>query len=438
MKELTSQGLDSFFFKHVMRLQPHLTKMTVLGCLADTTLKDKIAVELEADVIKLKSAFIDAARLATGDQEVEPNPNSPKQLRNLLFERLNLVGRGNSVDKENRQRIRDSHKTGPEAAKVLDALDIYLKESKFLSTYAKMIVDPDDKIRCEYKQFGTQEAPGRLSSSSVMWGSGMNLQNQPKRAYPMFIADEGYMLTYFDMKQAEAKIVAYLWNVAALKENFIRAETEEGFDVHRGNASRIFKVPYDEVPTEDRDDKGEPTLRYLGKRCVHGLNYRMQPPKLASVCNIPIQQAANAYHAYHRAFPEIQAGWAATVKEVQETKMLTTPLGRRLIFLDRLTEDNMDSIIAFKPQSTIGDKVCSVIYQCEEDSLWPNDARMWMNIHDALIALHRSEDKEIVKAIMKRHAESPIYIRGEPVSIGTDFKHSKPDEKGVHRWSTLK
>ena len=39
---------------------------------------------------------------------------------------------------------------------------------------------------------------------------------------------------------------------------------------------------------------------------------------------------------------------------------------------------------------------------------------------------------------MKRHAESPIYIRGEPVSIGTDFKHSKPDEKGVHRWSTLK
>ena len=45
-------------------------------------------------------------------------------------------------------------------------------------------------------------------------------------------------------QQAEAKVVAWLWNVAALKENFIHAEKEDGFDIHRGNAARIFQVDY--------------------------------------------------------------------------------------------------------------------------------------------------------------------------------------------------
>tara|TARA_R110000751_G_scaffold207300_1_gene311183 strand:- start:346 stop:1290 length:945 start_codon:yes stop_codon:yes gene_type:complete len=300
-----------------------------------------------------------------------------------------------------------------------------------------MKVDEDKRIRCEYKQFGVQSAPGRLSSSKVLWGSGMNLQNQPHRAYPMFIADDGYMLSYFDLRQAEAKVVAYLWNVKALIENFIKAETEDGYDVHRLNAAAIFKVDYNEVPSFDRDKDDNPTMRYLGKRCVHGLNYRMQAPKLAEVCGIPMQQAYEAYASYHRAFPEIQIGWSNTIKDVREHKTLFTPLGRRMIWLERLTEDSFDSVIAFRPQSTIGDKVSSVIYQCHDDPEWPSDARMLLNVHDALIAIHRPEDATTVQQVMKRHAESPILIRGQEVVILTDFKQSVPDEKGIHRWSTL-
>jgi hypothetical protein len=270
-----------------------------------------------------------------------------------------------------------------------------------------------------------------------MWESGMNLQNQPHRAYPMFIADPGYMLSYFDLRQAEAKIVAYLWNVQGLIETFKRAETEDGFDVHRGNAARIFKAEYNEIPAYDHEDDGTVTQRYLGKRCVHGLNYRMQAPKLAEVCRIPIQQGFEAYAAYHRAFPEIQTGWKSTIKTVRDERMLFTPLGRRLIWLERLTEESFDSVIAFVPQSTIGDKVSSVIYLCHDDEEWPEDARMLLNIHDALIAIHKPNDAHIVQAIMKKHAESPIMIRGNPVSILTDLKQSVPDEGGVHRWSTL-
>ena len=108
-----------------------------------------------------------------------------------------------------------------------------------------------------------------------------------------------------------------------------------------------------------------------------------------------------------------------------------------MIFLERVTEEALDSVIAFNPQSTIGDKVSSVIYLCEEDDDWPTDARVILNIHDALIAIHRPDDRHIVQRIMKKHAESPILIRGQEVSIGTDFKESVAGDDGIHRWSTL-
>jgi DNA polymerase len=436
--ELKQQKLDQFFFNHVMRLQPHLVRMTVSGVMADQPLKEQIANDLEKDVFKKEEEFYKAVVNATGDIGYRPNPNSTKQKQELFFKRLELVGKGYSTNKENRALMK-RRTTDDKKLAVIDKLDSYLKDKKFLSTYALMRLDDDGRIRCEYKQAGTIDAPGRLSSSKVMWGTGMNLQNQPKKAYPMFMADPGYELTYFDLRQAEAKVVAWLWNVSALKENFIRAATEDGFDVHRGNASRIFKLPYEQIPAEDRDENGEPTYRYLGKRCVHGLNYRMGPDKLASVCNISLTQAMSAYSSYHRAFPEIMQGWTRTLDEIRRTQQLWTPMGRRLILLEPVTDENTDSVIAFIPQSTIGDKACEVIYECEEDKDWPvGEARMWLNIHDALIAIHKPQHRDLVSAVMKKHAEKPIVIGGEPITIFTDFKHSQPDKLGIHRWSTIK
>lgn len=449
--ELNQQNLDEFFFNHVMRLQPELIKMTVGGVLSDVELKEKLAADLEVELQHKLEHFHSVVHAATGDELYSPNPKSPKQLAELLFGRLKLRGRGVSTDKTNRERIRNDPRTSAEAVKVIDALDDYVKDQKFYSTYATTTIDNDGRIRCEYKQFGTQSAPGRLSSTQVMWGSGMNLQNQPQRAYPIFIADKGYQFSYFDLRQAEAKVVAHAWNVTKLKENFKRAETEEGFDVHRLNAAAIFNLPYDQIPSFDRHILGkttedplldnEVTTRYLGKRCVHGLNYRMQAPKLAEVCKIPITQAEAAFFAYHRAFPEIQQAWSRTIKTIYEEKQLFSLMGRRMIFMGRIDESMLDSVIAFVPQATIGDKVSSVIYECHSHPEWPTQyARMSLNIHDALIALHLEDDhvRETVQGIMRECAEKPIIIRGQPVTIFTDFKQSYADDTGVHRWSTLK
>ena len=60
-----------------------------------------------------------------------------------------------------------------------------------------------------------------------------------------------------------------------------------------------------------------------------------------------------------------------------------------------------------------------------------------MNVHDMLMALNKPEVGPLVRQIMKEHAEAPITINGHSMRVPADFKVSKPDASGVHRWSTL-
>lgn len=108
------------------------------------------------------------------------------------------------------------------------------------------------------------------------------------------------------------------------------------------------------------------------------------------------------------------------------------------MLLERLDDDALDSIIAFVPQSTAGDKVASVIYKSERDPRWPRDARMALNVHDALICINRPADGPLVRQIMREYMEEPIVINGEPLIIPAEFAVSQAGNDNVHRWSTLK
>ena len=452
LEELKAQKLDDFFFNHVMRLQPHLVNMCVQGVKVDTELKERINVELKQEIEKTRKKFIELVQKEFPKIPFDDfNMNSVKDMGMLVYGFMKMPNFSDKrkVDEENIEKIINQETTPKEYREILQTYLQYKKDVKFHSTYVETKIDDDDRIRCEYKQYGTVSAPGRLSSTSVLWGSGANLQNQPQRAQNMFVADEGYGLLYFDLKQAEAKVVAYGWNVTKLKEAFDLCAKDPNMDVHRMNASNIFKVPYDEVPSYDRhtygkttDDPkrdGETTLRYLGKRCVHGLNYRMQAPRLAVTTGIDINLAKEAFASYHATYPEIQYAWKRTIDEIKSNKCLYNYMGRRMYFLEPITENNMDSIIAFKPQSTIGDYVSSIIADVEEDPEFPKDAaRCLLNIHDALIFLYRLDVEDVMMKLIWKYANKPININGEQVVIGMDFKKSYPNENGVHRWSTLK
>lgn len=450
LRELQDAKLDKQFFAHVMRLQNELIEMSIHGVPIDDKLKHQFADELGRSLEEAGSVCQNAARVATGKPDFSFNPRSPQQLAALLFDNLQLVGRGRSTDKENRDRIRKHPRTNAACRSLVVAIDRYLQEAKFVSTYIGAEPDPDGRWRCTYKQTGVSSAPGRLSSAQTHWGTGLNMQNIPENAKGMFIAPPGWEFSYYDMSQIEARIVAILANIPRWKEQFERSRLHPGsFDAHCALAAEMFKVPYDHVPRQDRDAEGKPTIRYVAKRCRHGLNYRMAADKLATVTGLSPVESEQAYRLYHMATPEITVWWDNVVELVRRERQVTTCLGRRWILMERFDPAALDSIIAFEPQSINGDWTSSVIYKCHNDPYWPETARILINVHDANIALNRIEDGHTVRAIMKHYAEQPIWINSiqnrlhgidapEPLVVPAEMGVSLPGSDGVHRWSTIR
>lgn len=444
LKELQEQGMYDFFFNEVMPRQPELIDMTVHGVKIDRVLKDRISVEMKHAIEALRAEFYRQVAVCTEDGDYRPNPGSPKQMGELYFKRLRLVGRGVSTDKENRRRMRDHPRTPEPCKRLLSHVDKLAVEQKFASTYAEMTIDTDGRVRCEYKQMGVVKAPGRLSSSSTGWNTGTNLQNQPDRAHDMFVADEGHEFSYFDLAQAEARVVGWLAPIPKWIEQFEQARLQkDGYDCHRALAADLFNMPYDETPTIDFDENHLPTRRYKAKRCRHALNYRMMIDRLATELEISYSEAEFLWHQYHRVTPEVQDWWQHTIDEVKRSKVLYNAYGRRWMLMEKFSEDAIDSIVAFYPQSTIGDKVARTIVQCHSDREWPRkQARICLNIHDANIAIHTSDVGDEVRGIMKKYAEEEICIKSydgieRGLIIPCDLKRSVPDEYGIHRWSTL-
>lgn len=459
--ELRDQGLLEFFTSHVMRLQPHLSKSTVTGVAVDLDIKHQLSTELGEDIVQLRNKLVRTAQILLRDDDYTFNPNSPKQVTNLLFDRLKCQASKRSADANTREEIMKDPRTSPDTKDLITKFGRYAEESKFLSTYVNTKIDADGRFRAEFKQYGVTRAPGRLSSGGTLWGSGGNAQNQPHRAYEMYKPDDGCVFFYFDLAQAEARYVGWDANIEQWIEDFERARLDGNFDAHRSLAATMFKKPYDEVAKDDIQDAvgrssshpqfdkttANVTERFVAKRCRHGLNYRMHIARLAQTTGLSYGQAAQNYYLYHRTSPELQLWWKALEREVRKTRMQFNCFGRRNLFLEKLSGDGaLDSIVAYKPQSSIGDKCQRVWYQCHEDDRWDhNKARICLNVHDALYGIATPEFAKTALSIAKAYAEEPLMIKSTmtgkvtPMIIPADCKLSVAGESdGIHRMSTMK
>jgi len=272
----------------------------------------------------------------------------------------------------------------------------------------------------------------------------------------MFIADPDCCFIYIDGSQAEARVVGWRYNIATWIDQFERARRDGSYDCHRALASDMFNVPYNEVPTFDRypldevaakrdgiaynaDMAGKPTIRYIAKRCRHGLNYRMMPDRLALTTGLSLSTASEAFVKYHKLTPELKLGWQADLNRVRGERAIYNAYGRRYVQLIPVTEESTEAIVAFYPQSTIGDHICRVIYKCHDDDKWPKGkARIALNTHDGLIGLARKDVAKQALRVMVKHAEAPMLIGGKQLIIPAECGISVPGDDGVHRWSTIK
>ncbi len=242
---------------------------------------------------------------------VDFNLNSPKQLGEVLYERLGLPkNKSHSTDEKNLLKILDKH---PSIALILE----YRELNKLFNTYTTPLLrlkDKDDKIHTTFIQTGT--ATGRLSSHSP------NLQNIPVRSPKGLLIRKGfiasskeYCLLGVDYSQIELRLLAHFSQDKDLMEAFLK-----GRDIHLETSKALFGG---DLAKEKRS---------IAKSINFGLVYGMGSKKLSETLNIPLNEAKSYIEAYFKRFPSIKDYLNRMKEEILKTSKAFTLLGRYRVF----------------------------------------------------------------------------------------------------------
>lgn len=242
---------------------------------------------------------------------VDFNLNSPKQLGEILYEKLELPqNKSHSTDEKSLLKILDKH---PSIPLILE----YRELNKLFNTYTTPLLrlkDKDDKIHTTFIQTGT--ATGRLSSHSP------NLQNIPVRSPKGLLIRKGfiasskeYCLLGVDYSQIELRLLAHFSQDKDLMEAFLK-----GRDIHLETSKALFG---EDLAKEKRS---------IAKSINFGLVYGMGSKKLSETLNIPLNEAKSYIEAYFKRFPSIKDYLNRMKEEILKTSKAFTLLGRYRVF----------------------------------------------------------------------------------------------------------
>lgn len=308
-KEIADKRLDELFYKVEMPLVEVLASMEITGVSIDKEYLSGLSSEMEKKLAKLTNNIYKMAG-------TEFNINSPKQLSEILFEKLKLpvirrIKTGNSTDEEVLTKLARLHK-------LPHTLLEYRELSKLKSTYVDSLpslLNPRTlRIHTSFNQAVT--ATGRLSSSDP------NLQNIPirteegRKIRKAFIpSGKDRLLLSADYSQIELRILAHMSGDKHLIKAF-----RDGLDIHSFTASLVFNV-------DEKDVTGE--MRGMAKTVNFGIIYGMSPYGLSQSLNIDVNKAKEFIDAYFERYPDVKQYMESLMAEAREKGYVTTILGRR-------------------------------------------------------------------------------------------------------------
>ncbi len=298
-------------------LVPVLARMEMAGIQVD---RDTLSRMSNAFAQKMAGLEAEIHELAGGPFNV----GSPKQLGEILFDRLGVPGgeKGKTGAYatgadilEDITTLEDTHPQGARlAARLLDWRQI----SKLKSTYTDALQDhinPETgRVHTSYSIAGA--ITGRLASTDP------NLQNIPvrsedgRRIREAFVAPKGRVLVSLDYSQIELRILAHIADIRELQQAF-----RDGLDIHALTASEMFNVPLDQMTSD---------IRRKAKAINFGVIYGISGFGLARNLRIPRAEAQGFIDRYFERFPGIRGYMDRTVKEAQAQGFVTTLFGRRI------------------------------------------------------------------------------------------------------------
>ncbi len=397
LPRLEQSGLLPLFQTVEMPLIEVLASMEEVGFRVDTDQLGELGKELEIQLGQVESRIFALA----GERF---NINSPKQLADVLFQRLKLkplkrTKTGYSTNVEVLQRLAMTHEL---PAEVLN----YRSLAKLKSTYVDVLLrlaDPvSGRIHTSFNQ--TVTATGRLSSSEP------NLQNIPVRSEvgwrirQAFIASKGHWLLSADYSQIELRILAHLSQDQALIAAFTA-----GADVHRSTAAEIFGVQPSEVTAE---------MRRRAKVINFGIIYGMSPFGLASELDIPQEEAALYIERYFQTYRGVKAFIDRTVQEAREIGFVSTLWGRRRAIPELKSSDQVvrqlgERLAVNTPiQGSAADLIkVAMIAIFRRLRLERLGTRMILQIHDELLFEVPEAELEVAKRVAVEEMERAATLR---------------------------
>ena len=384
-----------------------LASMEAVGIQAQSDVLERIGEALSAEVDGLEEGIYELCG------EVF-NINSPKQLGDILFEKLGLPAgkktkRGYSTSADVLEKLRPKY---PVVRLILQ----YRTLTKLRSTYVeglRPLIGPDGRIRAHFQQ--TVAATGRLSCTEP------NLQNIPVRQAlgrqlrKAFVAGTGYEFIGADYSQIELRILAHLSG----DENLIGA-FNNGEDIHRTTAARVFNKAYNEVTSEDRS---------RAKAVNFGVIYGMSGFGLSEEIHVTRKQAEQYIDDYFAKHPKVKAfmdeaiqscrekGYARTlfgrrryIREIQSPNFMTRNLGERLA---------MNSPIQGTAADIIKIAMIRVYERIRRENL---SSRLVLLIHDELIIQTAEGEEEQVKTLLRECMEQAAEMK---VALLVDMNQGK-------------
>lgn len=303
-----------FVYEHIdLPLVPVLRQMERYGILVDREFLKQLSEEYHIELDKIAARIFSAAG-------GEFNINSPKQLGEILFDKLGLevknqkktAGGQRSTKESELEKMRGTHP-------IIENILAYRELQKLLSTYIDTIptlLDETSRLHTSFVQTGT--TTGRVSSQDP------NLQNIPIKSElgrairHAFVAQEGMQLLSFDYSQIELRVAAALSGDEALSDIFRRDE-----DIHTQVATRVFHVRPEEVTYEQRR---------RAKIINFGILYGMGVNSLRASLDTSREEAQDFYDQYFAAFPRLATYLDEVKQDAARLGYTKTLFGRRRYF----------------------------------------------------------------------------------------------------------
>jgi DNA polymerase-1 len=309
--QIKQEGLEKVFYNIEMPLVQVLSSMELNGIKLDSKFLNRLSAEAEIDIKQLESEIYKL----TGQ---EFNINSPKQMKEVLFNKLALepvqnrkTKTGLSTAAGELEKMLGQH---PVVAKIMEYRELAKLQSTYLLALPELVNKKTGRIHTSYNQ--TIAATGRLSSTDP------NLQNIPIRGTGLgskirqaFVAEKGFKLLSIDYSQIELRIVAHL----AKDQNMLRV-FKNGEDIHTNTAVSIFGVAANEVT---------PDMRRDAKTINFGILYGLSSFGLSSrIGQINRSEAKEFIEKYFAAYPKVEEYIEQVKLQVNEEGFVKNELGR--------------------------------------------------------------------------------------------------------------